>query len=136
MGSDTGENHWIQADFGQVEILSLLVLAPPSDNQNNYVKTSTLGCSLDGIEFTPIPDVPVNTAKKFAGSSEISYHYVWPHKCRYVRLYVNEFENRPALRWDLIKCPPSKKNATRMLSALKISVQLAVCDKCVFFLYF
>ena len=62
-------------------------------------------CSLDGANFMPFIDFVSGKRQVFIGSSATSKHKTWLHLCRFVRILPKTWVGRPALRWDLVRCP-------------------------------
>ena len=111
-GFREAEDQYVQVDLGHPHFITMLQLAPPHLDRSLYVTKATAECSLNGVMFEPFRDIRTGEQQEFLGTNGLKTTYIWLQYCRYVRLTPVEWQERPALRWDLIQCPrklPRKK---------------------------
>ena len=96
---------WIQVDLLNPKFISKLRIAPPDQSENRFVLKFKLTCSLDGWVFEEFKDHAMGVSGlTFLGSNQELTFNLFPHMCRYVRLFPKTWKTRIALRWDLFAC--------------------------------
>ena len=100
-----GDDLWLQVDLGVPQFIAMLQLSRPNSDKEEYVTKAYMQCSLDGVEFIPFVDFATGKRQVFQGSADQTEHKTWLHLCRFVRILPKSWVGRPALRWDLLRCP-------------------------------
>ena len=112
------DNLWLQVDLGHPQFIAMLRLSPPLSSSEEYVTKAEAECSLDGVDFTPFIDFVSGQTQIFEGTSETSKHETWLHLCRFVRILPKDWVGRPALRWDLKRCPSEFTSTFKFIFAV------------------
>ena len=109
----TGVNQvdeWIQADLGSIQTVSKVATQGrnqgPSGEHNQWVTSYKLAYSNDGSSFTYVLNDD-GSERVFTGNSDhdsIVEHSFTAINARYIRLYVQTWNNHISLRWELYAC--------------------------------
>ena len=99
------QHEWLQVDFLNPKFVSKLRIAPPDSSTNRHVKRFSLACSLDGWVFEPFKGHGRREeGLTFLGLDRVLTFHLFPHLCRFVRLFPKTWKSGIALRWDLLAC--------------------------------